>query len=346
MLTIILTLKGREKFTERWLSYFKGKQFSCFVFIADSSETNDNEEIVKKYLATNPKLRYQRFEHKINKNDYLLKLKASIDTAESPYLLFADNDDFYIKDNLIQILEFLSKNPDYVGARGQKVDLRLYDKLYSQESMVTGSNYLAIESFSKSIEHEKSIDRASYFLHEWFSSQYASNWYCVFRRNVLADVINQVLQCDDLHYLIAEIMLQVLVLAKGKVKIINHPFYIRQSFTSSGGDRLYMGTKFIKQEIEQGFFREFKRILDVSGYYSEAERLLLIEWIAEFLTELIVTSSSSQTNNSALNAQKILPDFIFRHIIKIYMNIFERNGISSRRIIRVPDIEPYILSEK
>ena len=112
-LTILLTLKGRKKFTKRWLDWLVLEKCSYKIIIADGdADKNYSKKLIKdpnyKYLDLN----YIEFPEDVDFRQYLKKFNNSISLIKTKYAILADNDDFIIIENLKRAIEFMDANSD------------------------------------------------------------------------------------------------------------------------------------------------------------------------------------------------------------------------------------------
>jgi len=117
-LTILLALKDRVPFTERWLAY-AGKHLPFRVLVADGGSDDAVARLVRERPFTELDLEYVRYPFDSTYADYYAKLADALSRVKTPYVVMADNDDFFIRDGLTRALEFLSTHPDHVACGGQ-----------------------------------------------------------------------------------------------------------------------------------------------------------------------------------------------------------------------------------
>ena len=133
-LTIILALKGRHKFTERWLN-FANKHLRVFkILIADGSEKNDYYHFDKTKFNLN--VEYRTFPTDKDISYFVKKLQNCSQEVNSKYILYANNDDLLFENEIINILDFLDNNNSHVAARGEIYDFSLssFNEVYGKKS--------------------------------------------------------------------------------------------------------------------------------------------------------------------------------------------------------------------
>src|SRR5712692_10550063 len=119
-LTILLTLKDRALFTFRWMSYVNSINFPFKVLIADGGKN----EAVPKVLSNRanfPNIDYEyiRYPYDQTYAEYYSKVVDALSRIKTPFVVMADNDDFFIVNGLRRAVQFLSSHPEYIACGGQ-----------------------------------------------------------------------------------------------------------------------------------------------------------------------------------------------------------------------------------
>ncbi len=119
-LTIVLVIKDRVQFTYRWMEYADTVSMPFKIVIADGGK----DKKIKDFLLSRkhyPNINYQylRYPYDETYSDYYNKLASVLEVVDTEYMVFADNDDFYIVDGLRKSIKFLINNPNYSSCRGE-----------------------------------------------------------------------------------------------------------------------------------------------------------------------------------------------------------------------------------
>lgn len=117
-LTILLALKDRVPFTERWLSYAAG-HLPYRVLIADGGSDPSVERLAAQRRAQGLELEYVRYPFDESYQHYFAKLADALGRVTTPFVVMADNDDFFIPEGLGHAVDFLLSHPDYIACGGQ-----------------------------------------------------------------------------------------------------------------------------------------------------------------------------------------------------------------------------------
>ena len=114
-LTILLTLKDRSVYTKRW---FESNVFPEFnYFIADGSFGEENKKICKNYISSN--VEYVRYRPDSTYKIYIQKRLDALKKINTRFVMFADNDDFILREGLLRIMKDLESDPAVSLAQGK-----------------------------------------------------------------------------------------------------------------------------------------------------------------------------------------------------------------------------------
>ena len=110
-LTILITLKGRKAFTERWLNWMSKENCPFLIVIADGdADKTFTKNLLKKDIYKNLNIDYREYPEDINTKTFILKFSDAVSAVKTKYIIFADNDDFVIINNLKKALNFMKNN--------------------------------------------------------------------------------------------------------------------------------------------------------------------------------------------------------------------------------------------
>lgn len=110
--SIMITTYNREKFIHEAIDSALAQTFTDYeILIIDDASTDGTEEIVKKYIEKNPKIKYIRNEQNIG---IARTRNKGLNLAKGIYIAPLDSDDFWMDINkLKKQVEFLDANQDY-----------------------------------------------------------------------------------------------------------------------------------------------------------------------------------------------------------------------------------------
>ena len=118
-LTILLPLKGRVPFTQRWLAYAASAQLPHRILIADGGGAETVVDTVAEYQCRGLDIEYVRYPYDRTYSDYYAKLADALSRVQTPLVVMADNDDLFIPQGLARAVEFLLAHRDHVACGGQ-----------------------------------------------------------------------------------------------------------------------------------------------------------------------------------------------------------------------------------
>jgi glycosyltransferase domain-containing protein len=133
-LTLLLVLKGRHDFTRRWLEYANLYLNKYKIIIADGSPNNEKYNLNQK-IYTNLEILLLKYPEDKNIGLFAKKIYKSINKVETKYVLYCENDDFYIQDEIENLIHILQKSKNkYISSRGVICDFVLdsYSEVYGK----------------------------------------------------------------------------------------------------------------------------------------------------------------------------------------------------------------------
>lgn len=118
-LTILLALKDRVPFTQRWLAFSTSARLPFRILIADGGSDDTVAQTVAERKAQGLDVEYVRYPFDRTYADYYGKLANALSRVTTPLVVMADNDDLFIPQGLTRAVEFLLAHPDHVACGGQ-----------------------------------------------------------------------------------------------------------------------------------------------------------------------------------------------------------------------------------
>lgn len=120
LLTVILVIRDRPQYTFRWMDYANKTHFPFKILIADGGK-DLNVETHLKNRSHYPSLNYDylRYPYDARVKDYLCKISNALNQVTTPYVILADDDDFWNVDGVRESVRFLEENMGYSTCRGR-----------------------------------------------------------------------------------------------------------------------------------------------------------------------------------------------------------------------------------
>ncbi|TAN42041.1 MAG: TIGR00180 family glycosyltransferase [Nitrospirae bacterium] len=232
-LTILLTLKGRNLHTLRWLWHANRICLPFHVIVADGEVHPTIDRLMSNpETFSNLSFEYLRYEDK-SFRDFYYKCTDALDKVKTPYVMISDNDDFLFPYGLQKSMAFLDEAPEYVCAGGGIPGF----------SLATEVNHISnVSGPLKSIKYRC-------ILNEWYRCRNIDNasvatrvleetrnplsvYYNIYRTSALKTINNEIFECD-ISFRLHEIYHALRTVTLGKVRSDPSFFtYLRQDGTS------------------------------------------------------------------------------------------------------------------
>lgn len=286
-LTIVLTLKDRPAFTHRWMRYMNDHGCEHSIVIADGGEDHELESHLRDG-GHYPRLRYEYLRYPVDEDysRYYLKLADVIDCVTTPYVLLADNDDFFLLDEIPAFVQFLDQHPDYVSCGGQRVVLRLLDHAGALIGRPDAAHYEArLDARQKSIEQDSAVDRMRDFLANVRRLYLWAAWYRVHRTPALAAAVD-IAQTQEFRDPVAhELHVHLALLLAGKSRHLDRPFFVNQAGSSQFTSALEAGGTVAQRFAESHALDDVFRSINTFDKQLSPDELMrvregLTEWLA------------------------------------------------------------------
>jgi glycosyltransferase domain-containing protein len=258
-LTIVLTIKGRTEFTLRWMNYMNIVSCPYKILIADGGADKDIEKNLKnKKNYASLDYEYIRYPYDLNYGIFYKKLSDVIGKVSTPYMLFADNDDFFILDSLPVYIAFLDENSDYVSCGGKTAVLSLYSNENKLLNSACGDNYIVTTENSRtsSIEFDSRVKRVCYFFRNVDSSCLWTSWYNILRTNDAKLIFDYIDRYEFKDIVGLEIYMHAGMLLRGKYKGFESVHYVRQDGTSQSTNDANSEHNIIERFLTKDIFSE------------------------------------------------------------------------------------------
>ena len=213
LFTLVLLVKGRDKFTERWIKYIDKINFKYPIIISDGA----NDDFVKNLTTNYP------FKNKINidfkqfntndgfKSYYEMK-RDTIKEVKTKYVMICDNDDFIIESGLDEIINFLENNNDYISASGKILNFEIENwkiKTYGNFYFLPTYKYARLEDPVKDWNEQINLVFKSF----------QPNFYNIFKTEILKNIFGETAELNFSDLTINEFFIQLRANSMGRSKI-------------------------------------------------------------------------------------------------------------------------------
>lgn len=216
LLTVILVIRDRPNYTFRWMNYANKTQFPFKILIADGGKDFTVETYLKEQ-SHYPNLNYDylRYPYDASIKDYLHKISGAVHQVTTPYVILADDDDFWNVDGIRASIRFLEEHADYATCRGRNFTFSQHEKnsletVYSPHSIFDTAQPLASERVMAIYPH------------------LGGTFYDVHRSSQFQTIFKTVAEIDFHLMPMIETIISLLDAANGKIKQLDCSYLIRE----------------------------------------------------------------------------------------------------------------------
>lgn len=317
-LTLLLATKGRDNFTIRFLAYANSISLEYPIYIADGEPKNSIKNIINnKKLFPNISYSYNEYDD-IGYKEFYNKIKLSLSSIKTKYVMFIDNDDFVLPKGINNCLDFLKKNNDYIGCSSRIGWFYKQNFLFSDNNLEGKITYFFDKTGPynpRSYSDEKMSDRLEHLL-----KCYTVTFYSIFDREKLLITSSEISKMNFNYTYSFELYFHLRMISLGKIKVFrDNAFYLRQLGTSLGNDQnqSLLGRQFdlINEILSGRVLQDKMKIKDelISNNFSKSS----VSTIEKFLNQYW----SSRINNY-FKIKRLLNNKIIIRIRKILKKYF------------------------
>jgi len=233
-LTILLPLRDRVPFTQRWLLYAATAPLPYRILIADGGADSTVAQTVAEKKTAGLDAEYVRYPYDSNYAAYYAKLADALSRVSTPFVVMADNDDFFIPQGLARAVEFLLGHPDCVACGGQCAMFWLGNPGAMAHNGATYSDRVQWKCSS-----QISTDVAETAKERLLGRCLGANdvFYAVHRTELLRSHFEAVRDCNPRDLFLMEQLVMFLTAIAGKTRQLDTLYIARQQDSpgSSGG---------------------------------------------------------------------------------------------------------------
>jgi len=215
-ITVLLLLKDRSNFTQRWLEVHNDLGFSLPIHIADGSLTYQNSNIIHKFLNSKPVLNidYKFYGKDINLEKFYQKIYEAVRCISTDYVILADNDDFLIEESIMKGAENFRNNEDLIAVSGPAYDTTICNtKPEHDQTWGVLSNPINQYPASDRVENN-ALSRLQSFLVNRKSSYV---WSAIHKRKIFLETCKDILKINPIDFRFLTHSIILFTLARGKV---------------------------------------------------------------------------------------------------------------------------------
>ena len=277
-LTILLLIKDRNTFTQRWVSYYNKNNFNIPVYIADGSR--DNSAI--NYFQNNKNFFYTYFGFDKDFNTYRKKVIQALGKIKTKYVLFASNDDLYLKQGISRALNVLKRNPLYSASRGaiRTFSVNTQTGLYGK--LIVKNNLYEYSSINENTADARILE---------FISKSNGIWHDIIRRETILKAWENSKKYNLNNILLHDLYTYFFVCSKGRYARGKYLFMLHQDHANRLGlDETYNKSEFILSDLIRNTNmgkRFIEKICDLSNLKFKKKISFKEKFITSFYSDYI-----------------------------------------------------------
>ena len=261
-LTILLTLKDRAPFTQRWLTYAATVKLPFRILIADGSSDDAAAPLAADARTAGLDVELIRYPVDRTYADYYAKVADALRRVTTPFVVLADNDDLFIPGGLAGAVQFLSQQPSYVACGGQCAVFWVSSRQQSRDRVYGDT----IEWKCSSQMHSDVAESASQRIID--QSLGASDvFYAVHRTELLRDQFDTIRDFNPQDLFLMEQLVAFLTAISGKCRQLDVLYIARQQDApgSSGGDHQERFGAWFDRMLLPTWSHDFTRFIELAA---------------------------------------------------------------------------------
>jgi glycosyltransferase domain-containing protein len=237
LLTILLPLKGRHLHTLRFLWHANEVRLPHHIIIADGDVHPRIAELLEDPTTfPNLSLEYIRYPYDATFGHFFRKMADAAQRVRTPYVKLVDNDDFVGPGGLVQCVDFLERNADYVccggGIAGFALDEMSRTAMPNLVGLINLWNYRYTTYYRL---RDLAADSMSERVFDAYRN-YRPTYYDVFRTEAQRTIWAESAEIDFSDAQIFEYFCAMRTVTMGKARACaSNIFYLRQYRTSGQG---------------------------------------------------------------------------------------------------------------
>lgn len=260
---LILLVKGRVPFTERWLEYMSKINFKYKIALGNGNKKSDKylKKLINKKKYSNLNIEYHSYNNQDYKDYYYMMYDIVRKQGKSQLIKFCDNDDFILPFQLENLIRLIKKDAKSVSVGDRCMWFSLTgEKIYNNKIHFWPDNFYRLsESFNIK-------DFSKIF------TEFQESFYNIFKKKYILQILKEIHKINFSDLEIRDFYLKLRLMTFGKTKFYNQISYIRQHGTSETSVNDFLYTKnFITRNIS-GDLNNLKKCLFMNVEISNSRK--------------------------------------------------------------------------
>ena len=265
-LTLILLVKGRNNFTERWLKYIDEINFKFPIIISDGANDGFVENLLNSYQFKNKiNIQFKQFDTNSGFKKYYEMKRDTLKEVKTKYSMICDNDDFVIQNGLNQLINFLDSNEEYISASGKILNFEI-----DNWKLNTYGNLFFLPAY----EYTRYIDPLNNWSEQLKSvfNNFQPNFYNIYRTEYLKKIFEETADINFSDLTMNEFFIQLRSVTMGKSKILNCHHYLRQRGTSQISNNFDFSSDLLKKNLPEDVRKLNKIFCEIVSHNKNEEK--------------------------------------------------------------------------
>jgi glycosyltransferase domain-containing protein len=258
-LTLILTTKGRDDYTLRYLEYLNGLAASFHVLIGDGAPDPVVSDMIADGSAfPNVSYEYRRYGD-TRLIDFYRKCSDLADRVTTPYAMMMDNDDFIVPFGVQRQINILDANPAFASSGGRTSGLSVWPD--SDGRMIGGKIRAFTLNYKPNYDYSNNATSGRAAAAVNVAGLGIVNYYRVFRTDALRTILRDICELNTQSLLLHELFFSMRAESLG----VNHydsnvVYLVRQAGTSHAAARVDGATALLKHIFQTNASNDLKSI--------------------------------------------------------------------------------------
>jgi len=313
--TIIIPTYNRSYHLKRILNYYNEYGRDYNIIVADSS-SDENKRINKKNILSISKIEILHLDNYSTEITPHAKFAGAVNHVNTKYCVFCADDDFITPKGIVQSIDFLEKNPDFVTAQGKFIMFKINTDKTRKQQFYWETKYRG-ESFDcADLKDRLKLSVSSPDLYVYF--------YGIYRKDFLNFALKECMKYSTGSVMFDEFFFIHLPQIYGKLKNLDVLYGIREINPIKEGDR-----RRVLEFMEDGTYDErYNKLRSGLATHISKNSELDIEKSKELVDELWYTYLKKYISfKPAINRKmkKIMPAFVYNPISSLYRKLFSKD---------------------
>jgi len=332
-LTIILFLKDRHEFNRRFLKYYLKKGNNINLIISDGGKKKISKDC-KILFKNNSRVKYFAFPEDKSYKNYYIKIFKSLKNVKTEFVLFADNDDFLVYENILKFLRFIKNKNKYIGVGGTMIGFNIVKK-NDRDFKLSNLNMI----YNKiNLDKKNKIDRFNEFMKNF--SDLPRN--CIMKRSVLLKNYKLSSKFFEDNIEVKDHFSVLYNVIHGKIKIFDIPIIMHQTHFNSEGNKRYNVIK--KNFLNTNYIKDLILLDDILCKKLKCRKYYILEKYFKNVSDVIFQNFEPKKEPSSKELYSFFINKLKRRIIKNDKIVQSSKKFSYNKNVKkiVNDIESFL----